>query len=329
MSKIAYRRQRFDAWKMQMIGQANTIIAQFAAEGYKPTLRQVYYKFVARDLFPDTWKMSVKNGKLVPDANGSTNNMRSYKKLGEIISDGRMCGYIDWDSIDDITRGSRRNMHYDSPADMIARETSTYMIDLWEGQEFLPRVYVEKDAMKNVVAKTCGKLDIPYMSCRGYTSQSCMWEEAQVLLWQIKSGITPVILHLGDLDPSGDDMSRDIRDRIEEFLAHHGFSDAFKFHRLALTPDQVALYDPPPNPAKTTDSRFKKFIEKYGEDSWELDALEPKVIDTLISERVAEYRDDELFADRVGLWREQKNQLLGVSDKWEQVVKYVEKLKRK
>ena len=98
------------------------------------------------------------------------------------------------------------------------------------------------------------------------------------------------ILHLGDHDPSGIDMTRDNAERLADV-----FGGDVELKRIALNMDQIDEYAPPPNPAKVTDSRFEQYLLMYGAESWELDALEPSVINELIVNEVALLRDDELF----------------------------------
>jgi hypothetical protein len=82
---------------------------------------------------------------------------------------------------------------------------------------------------------------------------------------------------LGDHDPSGEDMVRDIETRLAEF----GVEDLAVI-KIALTIDQVQRYNPPPNPAKMTDSRAAGYVAKFGSSSWEVDALPPNVLANLI-----------------------------------------------
>ena len=107
-----------------------------------------------------------------------------------------------------------------------------------------------------------------------------------------QNGQMPAIIHLGDHDPSGIDMTRDIMDRINLFLEREG-GDPIEVNRIALTWDQIQKYDPPPNPTKMSDSRAPAYVEIYGKESWELDALDPKTLDKLVTDTVLEYRDDE------------------------------------
>ena len=127
-----------------------------------------------------------------------------------------------------------------------------------------------------------------------------MWGAAQRFIKHARAGQGTHIIHLGDHDPSGIDMSRDIEDRIKMFMAHHeyGGSRYFDFTRIALNRDQIDLYNPPPNPAKSTDSRFQGYMNEHGDESWELDALEPQVLADLVRAKVDEIRDDDLYSDR-------------------------------
>ena len=120
-----------------------------------------------------------------------------------------------------------------------------------------------------------------------------------------------VILHLGDHDPSGIDMSRDIRDRLKIFGVK------VEFERLALNMDQVTEYNPPPNPAKVTDSRFKGYQDLYGDESWELDALDPAVLVSLIQDNIADYRDEAAWAETLVREEEAKARLRKAAKHWD------------
>ena len=126
---------------------------------------------------------------------------------------------------------------------------------------------------------------MPYFSCRGYTSASEMWLAAQRLTMQEDAGKQTTVFHLGDHDPSGIDMTRDIQERLELFGAGTLVS------RIALTMDQVRQYDPPPNPAKMSDARYTSYAEKWGEECWELDALDPAVLADLVRDHVMDIVD--------------------------------------
>jgi hypothetical protein len=256
MPVIAYTDKLFSRTSQALINYANTIIKDYSAQGFVLTLRQLYYQFVARGLME--------------------NSVQSYKRLGSIVNDGRMAGLIDWYAIEDRTRAVEKLPHWDSPSQLIRACAKQYSVDKWQEQTHRPEVWIEKEALAGVIAPVCDELDVPYLSCRGYTSQSEMWLSAQRMRQYQASGQSPVVLYLGDHDPSGLDMTRDVTERLQTFRCK------VEVYRLALNSDQIKRLKLPPNPAKCTDSRFKAYNEEHGESSWELDALEPASLVGLI-----------------------------------------------
>lgn len=238
MPKINYTPfKKFTRQKMEIIDAANEILEEYEDQGYTLTLRQLYYQFVARDYIENTNK--------------------SYNNLGVAISEARLAGLIDWNHLIDRTRNLQTLQHFENAEEAIQDVAGWFHIDLWERQRYRPEVWIEKDALVGVIEGVCDSLDVPYFSCRGYTSQSEMWRAAQRLLnWQIM-GYRTYIIHLGDHDPSGMDMTRDIFDRLELFMVNDG-GEQPEVERIALNMNQVKKYNPPPNPAKIKDPRAKK-----------------------------------------------------------------------
>lgn len=316
MPKIAYQDTKFSAEAARIINISNQFIADYVRQGFKLTLRQLYYRIVAGDHFPDdrTW-VQTSSKKWVRDPQGTKNAEPNYTWLGKIISEARLAGHIDWLAIEDRTRELALNSHWGTPSDIISSAASSYHTDLWIDQRFRPEVWVEKDALSGVLEAACKPLDVPYFACRGYTSQTAMWEAGQRLLGYIKEGQTPVIFHLGDHDPSGIDMSRDIEERIEMFTGQ-----SLDFRRIALTMDQVEESGAPPNPAKMTDSRFKSYMEQYGDESWELDALEPAQLVTLIQSHLGTVTDTKKFKAQVAKMEEERKELKHISENYDSVI---------
>jgi hypothetical protein len=274
MPKIQYEEKNFRPDTLALIQQANDIIEEYQAQGFHLTLRQLYYQHVARGYIPNT--------------------ERSYKNLGNIISDGRRAGLIDWDSIEDRTRHLRQLSHWESPRKMMQDVIPQFHIDLWENQTFRIEVWVEKDALVGIVEDACESLDVPFFACRGYVSDSEMWNAGvRYIHYNNRSQIVH-ILHLGDHDPSGIDMTRDIKDRLSLFT---GGPDRVEVERIALNMEQIEDQKPPPNPAKITDSRFEGYQKIYGNQSWELDALQPQFIKNLIQTKIYEYIDSEVYIE--------------------------------
>jgi hypothetical protein len=283
MPKIDYVGKRFHRATKDVIEQANAIIDEYAAEGYVLTLRQLYYQFVSRALIPNTDK--------------------SYDRLGRIANDARLAGLIDWEAITDRTRESRGNHHFESPADILHVAAKSYRIDTRSNQEVYLEVWVEKDSLLDVVGRECTIWDVPYFSCRGYTSQSAMWEAAQRMIEQEDRGRESIILYLGDHDPSGLDMTRDIQDRMSLF------GSSAEVQRVALNMDQVRRYGPPPNPAKLTDTRADAYMNEFGMESWELDSLSPQVMAEVIKTAVDEHTDDYLIVPKINIQEADRRKL--------------------
>lgn len=261
---------------LRRIEQANQIIDEYQADGMTLTLRQLYYQFVARGLLE--------------------NKQRNYDALGDTISKARLGGLVDWDAIEDRTRFLRGRSNSYSPSTALTALSKRYSVDMWANQETRIEVWIEKDALLGVVEKTCRENDVDYFACRGYVSQSALYEAGQRMARYQRDGYRTVVIHLGDHDPSGIDMTRDNQERVNLF----GW-DETEVWRIALNMNQVDEYSPPPNPAKLTDSRAPEYVAKHGYESWELDALEPRVMRDLIQDAIDEYKDEDAWQERENL----------------------------
>jgi hypothetical protein len=295
MPKIAYITKRFNSKALGTIEMANKIIVEYEAQGFSLTLRQLYYQFVSRDLIP--------------------NSQKSYKALGNTINDARLAGLIDWEAIEDRTRNIRRRSHWEDPAGVIESAADSYGMNLWADQDRRVEVWIEKDALIGVVERICTKLDVPHFSCRGYTSQSELWRGA---MRHIAYGVPTVVVHLGDHDPSGIDMTRDIQDRLRLFGADS------TIQRIALNMDQVEKFKLPPNPAKITDSRFENYEREYGTESWELDALDPSKIEKMIEKEVTALMDPRRFKAAIAVQEHGRDLLKQASQDWTSVEEFLE-----
>jgi hypothetical protein len=264
--KILYTPTKLRYETQEIINHANTIIREYQQDGYRITLRQLYYQFVSRNLVE--------------------NNLKSYQRINTAIAKGRMGGMIDWDAIEDRTRNLISRPHWSNPREIIETCASQYHIDLWQDQERRVEVWIEKDALVGVIEKTCHHWDCSYMSCRGYTSLSEMHKAATRIIEANEQGYDYVLLYAGDHDPSGSDMSRDIQDRL------NGFGADFEFERIALNLEQVQAHQLPPNRIKESDSRSQTYRQRFGADCWELDALPPSELNKIIERAIFEYVDD-------------------------------------
>ncbi len=310
--KIQYTDHSFRNDTLALIEIANTIIEDYQARGYELTLRQLYYQLVARDLIP--------------------NNEKMYKKLGGNISKARDAGLVDWEAIVDRTRSRKGLPTWLNPGEIIKSAARDFRIDKWDNQDYKIFVWVEKEALAGVIARACDNEDVQvdYISCKGYMSASTIWREAQSMRYWSDMDKTPIIIHLGDHDPSGIDMTRDNIKRLElysglkmkkDLLLHNpGYKVIeFELSRIALNYNQIEQYQPPPNPAKLTDTRAADYVDRFGYESWELDALDPDVLVDMIQEEINGYKDLDKWNEMVKLENEYKERLEYVADNWESI----------
>lgn len=302
MTFKAYIDKNFSSTSLRRIEQANEIINEYEGMGYKLTLRQLYYQFVARDYIPNT--------------------EASYNSIGSLIADARLAGEVSWDAIEDRTRNLKSVGHWDSPADIIASARYGFALDKWADQPWYVEGWVEKEALAGVLQRVANKWDIPYFSCRGYVSASEMFAAGQRMKRRVDDGKQVLLLDMGDHDPSGMDMTRDKIDRLKMFTDGRPIT----VRRIALNYDQVERFNPPPNPAKTTDARFESYERKYGQYSWELDSLPPQVIESSVEEAVLEVVDLSQFKATKRRENDMKAHLMKVEKHWDAVTQFVSQI---
>lgn len=246
-----------------LLNTINTILERYAAQGYRLTLRQLFYALVTENIIE--------------------NSKAEYQKLSKILTRGRMAGRVDWDMIEDRGRQSYLPYYAFDPADAINDIVNSYRLNRQTGQENYIEVWCEKDALSQILRRVTTFYHIPLSINKGYTSCSAMYEAASRINYKTKHDYEwATVLYIGDHDPSGLDMIRDIEARLEEFNCNPVIK------HVALTTALVRKYNPPENHlkkddfGKLKDPRGQAYFEKFGNKSWEVDALRPEVLDALI-----------------------------------------------
>ncbi len=322
--KYRFRKAKLSKANKERLQKINGIIDEYARDNYTLTLRQLYYQLVSRNVI--------------------ANKVEEYSKLSKLLREGRMCGVVDWDAIEDRLRVIKKPATWKSPKDILETAMTQYAKDRLLGQKVYVEVWVEKDALSQVVQRSAAKYQTPVLVSRGYNSVTAIYDAYKRYQDKIAKGVKVEILYLGDHDPSGLDMIRDIRNRVSFMIANdyanddliidwwnaerdtpdvrHSFSShkdydelielsykketptreakqeelyraiindlyvshtgIFKVTPIALTKEQIDQYQPPPNPAKMKDPRSGDYVKKHGRISYEVDALEPKILDALI-----------------------------------------------
>lgn len=282
--------ERETATRQEIIEASKDIVDEYQADGIKLTIRQLYYQLVSKHVIP--------------------NMQKEYKRTVAAMTTARRAGDVPYDAFEDRSRESageqsRGETEADYVEDMIKREVRNARLYVgrsrWYGQPEYVEVWVEKQALQGIFENALQGLDVPLQVCKGYPSLSLL-NDAQDRIRDGRTEDTPIILYFGDYDPSGEDIPRSIE---ENLLAD--FSLNVRVEKLAISVEQIAEYNIPPFPAKTSDSRYARFVaDTGGDDAVELDALEPKVLKRLIQEAVAAHFETAIHKEEVLAWNTQE-----------------------
>jgi len=305
MTKTEYETRRFAAKTLRVIEQANAIIEEI---GGNLTIRQLHYQFVARDLYDNT--------------------QQNYKRLGDILRNARMGGLVDWDDIEDRTRSLYGKTTSRSPASAIDRARYSYFEDVWDTQPVRLEVWIEKNALTGVISPTTSRNRIDYFPTIGYPSITSLKDASERHIrinerggWGGEDNPQKVIiLYLSDHDPEGFQMV----EKVDETLRILGVEN-LEVRRIGLTMDQINEFNPPPSFAKETSSRYDAYVEEQGTtEAWELDALEPAVIQGLIQAEIDKERDPEIWEARMEAEEASKDRMTEISNRYREIIAFLD-----
>jgi len=254
----------------QLVQRTLEVIQQY---DIRLTVRQIYYRLVA--------------------AGHIKNSRSSYNSLDRSLVNARLRGIIPFGTIEDRSRGflsgdvedwQTPEGYFKNAVETLRTLDSYYEVPFWLEQPEYVEVWVEKDALASLCNQICDKYNVRLAPCKGYPSLTFLYEASKHLA-NVDKPIT--ILYFGDFDMRGKDIQRYITERLE------GFGIEANVQRIALTRQQVEAYSLPPQPAKKTDTMASGWIETEGDVAWELDALEPNVLLSLIEDAVVKHLDKE------------------------------------
>ena len=249
------------------------------------TLRQLYYRLVSRHLFPNT--------------------INSYKRLSRLMVRAREEGAVPVNCLEDRSRRvlGRGDAGYTSAQDFLKRRLASlresykeFRMPMWDVQPNYIVVSLEKDALSRLVGDIANQYAVRTFPTRGYPSFTYVQRMAGYIRNRLK-GKPTVVLYFGDFDPSGVDIERDLSERLGKYNAGE-----FIVYRVALTKDQIVKYSLPPMPVKRSDARADNFLASYGNESVELDALDPRTLKLMVAQSIASYID-------LDAWRKKEEEI--------------------
>jgi hypothetical protein len=261
--KVDKRRRRSNA---TMAAHAARVI-ELLAEEQPMNVRQIFYRFTSEGLMEKTEK--------------------GYRRVGYQLRAMRKAGTIDYGAIADNTRWVRKPASYSNPQEAIAQLLEYYRRSRWDNQRVYVEVWLEKDALANVLLPVTAHYDVPLMVCRGFASMSYMHSASQTIATKDKP---TVLLYFGDYDASGVEIPEKVYAGIKEFLP----GKDVELRRLAVNEDQIRMWNLQTRPPKQNknDHRSKKWGNKP---CVEVDAIPPNMLRSLVEESIREYIDQKAW----------------------------------
>jgi hypothetical protein len=247
---------------LQLIEAVQAILAEDAPM----TLRQIHYQLVSRQ--------------------GRENTYRAYKTLSPLLVDARRRGEVGWEQIEGRLRRPREVNMWEDAGDFARWMPGQYRRDVWATQPRYVECWVEKDALSGVFSRTLAPYGMAFHVGRGYDGWSSVYNAAEVYKDRSdrRDAHDILVLYFGDMDPSGEDMPRSLRER----LADRGVRPDIRV--VSLTEADVSTYHLAQNftPPKETDRRTPGYLARHNgvRKCWELDALPQPILRTRLIEAV-------------------------------------------
>jgi hypothetical protein len=244
------------------------------AEQLPLTIRQIFYRLVGRDLIDKT--------------------EAGYGRLVELCNRARRARVIDMEAIrDDGVSGSlSTGAGWESPGDWIATlidDTQYYARDRQEGQETRLLIWCEAGGMVPQLERVASPYGVSVASSGGFDSLTVKHRAGRDL-----GAEEPVeVLHIGDWDPSGECMFDALAEDIAAFAGDYGNTVAF--HRLAVTPEQVARYSLPTAPPKASTHQARKRMTE----TVQAEALDPATLARIVEDAIRGRFDLDVYQHAV------------------------------
>jgi len=253
----------------EIVAKTNEVLSEYTG---KLTLRQIYYRLVAVLMIE--------------------NKVSAYNQLSRMLVKARERGVVDYTRIEDRVRrveGSdgvfdNPNEYFEAVIRSMERQINSYDANrtMWTSQPRYVEVWTEKDALAGVLVDITRLFKVPLCVARGYSSFTFVMDAVKRFKEADDDGKKLIILYFGDFDPSGEDMVRDLRDRITRYSGLD-----ITIRKVALTQELIDEFQLPPAPMKESDTRRASFIAKYGDVGVvELDALPPDELRRIVIDAI-------------------------------------------
>jgi len=206
-------------------------------------------------------------------------NEAGYRQAQRQLVEMRRGGTVPYGWIADYSRRSWKPDTFADMEDALRSTANFYRRAVWNRLPVYVEIWVEKDALAGVLYSVTERYDVALMPAKGYSSESFAYSSAEAIK---RTGKPAVVYYLGDFDPSGWNMARNLEEKLR------GFGAEITFERLAVNPEQIEAWNLPSRPTKRTDTRCREFFDTFGKGtpSVELDALHPDKLRAIVREAI-------------------------------------------
>jgi hypothetical protein len=244
------------------------------------TVRQMYYQLETMGVVPK--------------------DEAGYRIVQRQLLRARRARFIPYDWIADNTRWMRKPDTYNSLDSFLKISQDSYRRAIWAQQPTYVEIWIEKDALTGVIQPVTSKWDVPLMSIKGYSSESFAYGAAE----NIRTvGKPAYVYYFGDRDPSGVNISEDLEKKLSGFLKGSGIP--FHYERVAVTEEQIEVFNLPTRPTKRTDTRAKNW---KGE-SCELDAIRADDLRSMVEEVIKRHIDPKVYESTMVIEEQERSTL--------------------
>ena len=254
------------------------------------TVRQVFYQ-------------AVKDGYI-------SSNVNEYRKVSRDLTKLRRADILPWHTITDRTRRLIDKRGYTDLEEHIRAYShglfNCYDRCLVQNQKYYIELFTEKDALSQIFEDVAWPYCVRVVVCRGQISATFLKGYSDRASIAISKGQEPIIIYLGDLDPSGWAIPRSI---ISKLVEYHDLG--ITLIRAALNPKQISEFDLPQffDAIKKTDPNYKEYFKVHGNTAVELDALHPAALTEIIENSLRDVLDLEDMDCQRGIEAEERKKL--------------------
>ena len=178
---------------------------------------------------------------------------KGYRYVQHRMTELRRSGRLPYSWVTDATRRGYFVNTFDGAADFLKRMNGLYRADLWRESFAYLEVWCESRSIAGVIEDLCEELAVSLYPAGGFSSITLAFEAAGHINDIVqRTGKMPVIVYIGDYDPAGVLIDVSIE---KELRKHLDANIDLRFDRLAITEEQITMFDLPSKPRKEGDRR--------------------------------------------------------------------------